>query len=192
MGNIFRLLLGLLFLLSFTTLNAAENNPRTNSREITLQVDQAILEIDKILDPLIRKSRKDGLNGQIATYYLPLWPDHWRSTAKEPETPFIKNLKKLIRAGVCFGSSSALIKLFEIERLVHVIGLIKIEALFLQRLADARKLHLLFHDRYRTRKRYSANMSEEPQQELRIKVAFDEGRIEDAIKLVPEFSKLCY
>ncbi len=192
MDHIFRISFAVTLLMIIAAENVRAENPQTTPGEVRLRVDRAILDLKRVLKPLEQQSLKDGRDGRIFPLDLPSQPEDWRSTAKAPETHFIKSLKILIRAGACSGNSTALKKLFEIERLVYGLGFIEIESLFLQRRAAALKLNLPFHHRYRTKRRYTANMSESPQQELSINVAFDEGRIQDAIKLVPEFFELCH
>ena len=184
--------LAAMLLMSIATQNIAADSPGADPQEVKRRVDQAIQDLNKVLAPLAKQSLRDGGDGRNFPLHLPSSPDDWRSTAKVAQTRFLKGIKTLISSGVCFGNHAALTKLFEIERLVYGFGFIQMETLFLQRRAAALRLGLPFHDRYRAKRRYSASMSESPQREMRINAAFDEGRIQDAIKLVPEFLKLCH
>ena len=159
--------------------------------QTSLTVQEAIQRLDGTLEPYRRKSVEEGLEGRIYPFDLPSSPDEWRSTDSRPLTEFQQDVRTLIRGAACDHDLIALDKLYKLDWLVYGIGFFQIETHYLQSIAQLNALKLAFHDDYRRKWNYSANMSEEPQRELRINIAFDERRVEDALSLVPEFSKLC-
>ena len=102
-----------------------------------------------------------------------------------------RNLSRvLLNAGACHGNTTALRKLFALEHMDYGLGFNEVEVLFLQRLSKTKKLNLPFHDRYRRKRKYFENVSEEPQLVMQMNWAFDKGNVDRALKLVRRFQKI--
>lgn len=169
----------------------AEAAPPTDVEREAASVEETIAKIERVLRPLSEKPQNEWLGGRVSPFDFRISPDEWH----RPEHLQMQNLaayvRTLLHTGVCRADAAALKAIYDIEWRVFGLGLVQMEALYLQRRAELIDLKLPFHERYRRTNKYTHEMSEEPQREMRINFAFDQSRAKDALAFVPRFQRLC-
>ena len=170
-----------------TTKAASPADDQRNS----VSVEETIAKIERVLRPLSEKPQNEWLGGRIPPFDFPISPGEWYRKKHWQKQNLAAYVRILLRAGVCRGDATALKALYDFEWRVFGLGFFQMEALYLQRRAALMDLKLPFHERYRRTNKYTHEMSEEPQREMRINFAFDQSRAKDALAFVPRFHRLC-
>ncbi len=154
-------------------------------------VKETIVKIERVLRPLSEKPQNKWWGGRIPPFDFLIAPDEWNRKKHWHKENLAAYVRTLLRAGVCRANATALEALYDLEWRVFGLGFFQMEALYLQRRAALIDLKLPFHERYRRKYKYTPEMSEEPQREMRINFAFNQARAKDALEFVPRFQKLC-
>ncbi len=185
--RICRLILVVLLGLFVISPGAARDDARREAR-----VKAVAKEIDVLLAPWKQRALAIDGRGRISPLDLAAAVPKWWSADKFKGGLLGRYIRFLVTAGVCHGDVAALRKIYDLDWLLHYgLRFGELETLFLQRRAGVKNVKIPFHDRYRTWRKYTPNVSEEPQKSLRITIAFKRGDVAGALAIVPRFKRLC-